>query len=201
MLSFVAVSKMSRLNTSVEGLVTQESVEADHAANLLFEGYASGLKMRALLSASAGSDSEKLNGEILTHQSKATELFEELEAMSFNGEEEKTLEEMLQTFASLQNGVTKLLEMVSKGDKEAANTFYGTQIVTLQDVYLSKVTEFYNWQQKHIVIAHDVGTKVFESSCRKFVGLGMAAIGFGIIAAGFILRSAVLPLPETATVL
>lgn len=201
LIAFVAVSRISRLKTGMEALVTQECVETDHAANLLFQGYASGLKTRSLLSVSEKPDSEKLKDEILNHQSKTTELLEKLKGMSDGGDEEKTIQEMVQTFASLESGLTKLLGLISEGDRDAAKAFYETQFSLLQDVYWAKVKEFYDEQRHHITIADDEATGILESSRRIIVGMEIAAIAVGIVATIFILRSVVLPIRKTVTVL
>ncbi|RFC43839.1 MAG: hypothetical protein DVB28_001308, partial [Verrucomicrobia bacterium] len=49
LISILSVSRISNLNSSVEALVEQECAEEDHAANLLFLAYGTGLKAYALL--------------------------------------------------------------------------------------------------------------------------------------------------------
>jgi methyl-accepting chemotaxis protein len=185
----------------VEALVQGECAEEGHAANLLFQAYANGLKMNALLSISPGSEFDKLKSEILDNQSKSNERFEQLKAMSDGGEEAKTLEEMLQASSNLQGGVGRFLEMVTAGDKDGANNFYKTQLSLLQDVYLEKVKESYDEQAHHISKADEEAKEVYESSRSEIIWMGIAAVGLGIVAAAVILRSVVLPIQKTVTIL
>jgi methyl-accepting chemotaxis protein len=200
-IAVLAVTRISNLKTAVEALVTQECVEEDHAANLLFQGYTNARCLGGLLSAPLGPEAEKLKAEIASNQAKTTERYEKLKGMSDGGDEEKTIQEMIQANASLQDGVGRFLGMISGPDKDAANGFYGTSLAQLQDAYLEKVKEFYDQQKHHIASADEEARNVFESSRRQIVALSVLAIGLGIIAAVFISRGVVLPIRKTVAVL
>lgn len=200
-IAFTAVSRLSHLNTSVDALVTQECAEEDHAANLLFQAYSTARKISALLSAPSEAEADKLKREIADNQEKTNERFEKLKALNDGGDEGKTLEEMLQASVSLQNGVARLLELIAAGDKEAANQFLKTQLVLLQDVYLEKVKESYDEQAHHISKADEEAKEVYEESRSEIIWMAIAAVGLGIVAAGVILRSVVLPIRKTVSVL
>jgi methyl-accepting chemotaxis protein len=200
-ISIVAVSRISRLNASVDALVTQECVEEDHAANLLFQAYASGRKMSRLLSLFPGPEADKLKGEILSNQAKTNERFENLKALNDGGGEAKTLEGMLQASDKLQNAVGKLLDMLAKGERDSANSFYNTEVIQFQDVFFTIVTESYNEQAHHIAKADGEAKEIYESSRRLIVLISISAVCLGVVAAGVILRSVLVPLKKTVSVL
>lgn len=200
-ISIVAVSRISRLNSSVDALVTQECAEEDHAANLLFEAYESARKISRLLSISPGPEVEKLRAEILSNQAKTKERFEKLKALNDGGEEGKTLEGMLQASDTLQQAVGKLLEMFARGDIDAATSFYKREVTLSQDLFFTRVTESYHEQAHHIAKADGDAKEVYESSRRLIMWMSIAAVCLGVVAAGVILRSVLVPLKQTVSVL
>jgi methyl-accepting chemotaxis protein len=200
-ISIVAVSRISKLNSSVDALVTQECAEEDHAANLLFQGYASALKLGRLLSISPGPEADKLKAEILSNQVKTTQRFEKLKALSDGGEEGKTLDEMLQASEKLQNAVGRLLEMHARGEKDAAISFYNTEATLSQDIFFKKVTESYEQQAHHIAKADGESKAVYENSRSLIILMSLAAVCLGVVAAAIILRSVSVPLKQTVNVL
>ncbi|MEI6399372.1 MAG: MCP four helix bundle domain-containing protein, partial [Pseudomonadota bacterium] len=200
-ISIVAVSRISKLNSSLDALVTQEFAEEGHAANLLFQAYASARKISRLLSISPGPEAEKLKGEILSDQAKTTQRFEKLKMLNDGGEEAKTLEGMLQASEKLQNAVGKVLEMLARGDNGAATSFYNTEVTLSQDVFFKKVNESYEEQGHHIAAADGESKAVYESSRSLIISMSIAAVCLGVVAAGVILRSVLVPLKQTVSVL
>ena len=200
-ISYFAVSRISQLNSSVDALVSGECVEEDHAANLLFQAYDSGMKLGALMSTGAGPAADKLRSALQENQKNTDDRFEKLKAMSDGGDEAKMLDEMIQAWANLHQATAKLTDLIAGGDKEAAIRFYQTELSPVLEAYLIKVKESYDQQHHHIQKADDEAKEVYESSRGEIIWMGLAAVGLGVVAASMILRSIVVPLRKTVSVL
>jgi methyl-accepting chemotaxis protein len=201
LISVLAVSRISKLNSSVEALVQRECVEEDTAANLLFLAYASGLKANELLTFPAGPGAGKIRRVLKENQAQTNACFDKLKAMSDGGEEAKTLNAMLLAAEKFSGATAQLLEGLEAEDKEAPRRILAGEFMPALEVYVGKLKESYDEQAHHIRQADDKSQEIYHASRAQIIWMGLAAVGMGVLAAALIMRSVVSPVRKVVEVL
>lgn len=201
LISVLSVSRISNLNSSVEALVQQECAEEDHAANLLFLAYGTGLKAHELLTSRRGPKFEEIKAFIQENQFKTNARFEKLKAMSDGGEEGKTLDAMLLAAEGFNVAVGKFTESLETGEKDSNQEIFIKEVSPALEVYVEKLKESYDEQAHHIRKADDESREVYHTSRTQIVWMGLGAVGLGVFAAALIMRSVVSPIQKTVEVL
>jgi methyl-accepting chemotaxis protein len=201
LISVLAVSRISNLNSSVEALVQQECAEEDTAANLLFLAYGTGWKANELIAVPQGPKSEKIKVLLQENQQKTTAYFDKLKAMSDGGEEAKTLHAMLLAAEKFTGAIGRFIESLEAPDKEAPQRIFTKELAPALEVYVGKLKESYDEQSHHIHQADDEAREVYQTSRTQIIWMGLGAVGMGILAAAMIMKSVVSPVQQAVEVL
>jgi methyl-accepting chemotaxis protein len=201
LISILSVSRISNLNSSVEALVEQECAEEDHAANLLFLAYGTGLKAYALLALPVGTKLEGIKTVLQENKLKTNAHFEKLKAMSDGGEEAKTLEGMLLAEERFSGAIGKFTASVETADQETLQKLFTTEVSPALEGYLEKLKESYDEQSHHIQKADGESREVYHTSRTQIIWMGLGTVILGVLAAAMIMRSVVSPIQKTVKVL
>jgi methyl-accepting chemotaxis protein len=198
---WVSSSTISQLGSNTEVLVNKEFAEHNNAANLLFQVYSNALKSGALVTALDPSEAEKLRSDMQDEQIKIDERFERLVETAGKGENATSVGEMVAAAGKLFNATRQLYSMTTNGDQQAMFSFFRKEVIPLRETYIEKVKAAYDEQSRHIQKAEDQARGVAHKSRVQIFWMGIGTIGIGILAAGLILRSVVVPIKNTMVVL
>jgi len=197
----VSLSRISQLGLKIETLVKKDFAEQNNAANLLFEVYSNSLKLGALVTASSQSEADTLRSDIQEEQIKIDERFERLVEMAGENKNAGSVGEIVEAAGKLFNATRQLYSMTTKGDQEATNSFFRTEVIPLREAYLEKVKGAYAEQSRQIQKAEDQARVVAIKSRWQIIWMGIGTIGIGALAAVLILRSVVSPIKKSMVVL
>jgi len=199
--SVLSVSRISNLNSSVEALVQQECAEEDHAANLLFLAYGTGLKAQELLGLPPAPKAAELKKVLKDNQLKTNAHFDKLKAMSDGGEEAKTLGAMLLAAEKFTVAMSRFMEGLESSEREVPQRIFTKEVSPALEVYLGKLKDSYDEQAHHIQKADEESRGIYHTSRTQIILMGLGAVGLGVLAAAMIMRSVVSPLQKAVEVL